>query len=429
MRELKSNWWLLVPILVVYLAGMFNDVMEPDAAQYAAMSMEMLDTGNYLEVYYRGEDYLDKPPLIFWASALSFQIFGISNFAYKLPSVLFMLLALFATYRLAKALYNERAGYYSVLVLGTCQAWFTMNQDVKTDNILAGCTVFALWQLVEYNRRNGILHLSLASLGIAGAMLTKGPIGMMIPVLALATDFALKREWKKFFQWQWLVVGVGVMLCLLPMLIGLYQQFDLQAGKKTYNGEITSGLRFYFWTQSFGRLTGESTWRNQSDPFFFVHTFLWSFLPWSMLFLVAFWNQIKQIVKSSFFLTPMQEGITVGGIIFPFIAFSFSRYKLPHYIFVVYPLIAIVVGVYLFRLLDEQRYARFFKSLRITQLIISFLLIALVMILCIYCFPMTEDAWWIVAIAGLLLYGDAVIRKGSDEQKLIYPSTHCGAVG
>src|SRR5205085_965020 len=123
----------------------------------------------------------------------------------------------------------------------------------------------------------------LASLGMAGAMLTKGPIGLMVPALAIATDAALKRSWSTFFRWQWLVAGVIIMIALSPMLIGLWYQFDEAGGKETYNGFVPSGIKFYFWTQSFGRLTGESTWRNNTGPFFFVHTFLWAFLPWSVL--------------------------------------------------------------------------------------------------------------------------------------------------
>jgi len=74
---------------------------------------------------------------------------------------------------------------------------------------------------------------------------------------------------------------------LSPMLYGLYEQYDASGGRQTYNGFITSGIRFYFWTQSFGRLTGESTWSNDTGPFYFIYTFLWAFLPWSLSFPIA----------------------------------------------------------------------------------------------------------------------------------------------
>ena len=54
--------------------------MDVDASQYASMAREMFESGNFLEIKDKHENYLDKPPLIFWLSCLSFKIFGISNF-------------------------------------------------------------------------------------------------------------------------------------------------------------------------------------------------------------------------------------------------------------------------------------------------------------------------------------------------------------
>lgn len=139
-------------IIGVYITGMFVDLMEADAAQYASMSLEMMRTGSYLEIYHRGADYIDKPPLIFWTTALSFKIFGVSNFTYKLPSVLFTLLGLFSTFQFARMFYGKLSAYAATLVLASCHAWFQINQDVRTDTILAACTIFAIWQLAQFEQ-------------------------------------------------------------------------------------------------------------------------------------------------------------------------------------------------------------------------------------------------------------------------------------
>src|ERR1700755_1188295 len=112
-----KKWLLLLPVLVIYIIGMFIDVMEIDAAQHATMSLEMTQTGNYLQIHSRGEDYLDKPPLIFWTTAMSFNLFGVHNFTYKLPSILFTILGLYATYRLGRMYYGRWTGYFSTLIL------------------------------------------------------------------------------------------------------------------------------------------------------------------------------------------------------------------------------------------------------------------------------------------------------------------------
>ncbi|MFQ3427292.1 ArnT family glycosyltransferase, partial [Escherichia coli] len=74
-------------------AGLFIPIMEPDAGVYAQVSMEMHDRNDFLSIYHKGADWLDKPHFPFWMSALSFKIFGVNTFAYKLPAVIFVLLA------------------------------------------------------------------------------------------------------------------------------------------------------------------------------------------------------------------------------------------------------------------------------------------------------------------------------------------------
>jgi len=87
-------WWSLIPISIIWIMGMNLPVMEIDAAQYASIAAEMHDNRSFLQVFFNGSDYLDKPPLLFWLSAWSFDLFGIHNWSYRLPSMLSMILGL-----------------------------------------------------------------------------------------------------------------------------------------------------------------------------------------------------------------------------------------------------------------------------------------------------------------------------------------------
>ena len=72
----------LVAACLVCIVGMLGiPLIDIDAAQYASMSREMASTGNYLQLYDLGADYLDKPPLLFWLSSLSIQLFGVHDWA------------------------------------------------------------------------------------------------------------------------------------------------------------------------------------------------------------------------------------------------------------------------------------------------------------------------------------------------------------
>ncbi|MBK9104117.1 MAG: hypothetical protein IPL92_05995 [Saprospiraceae bacterium] len=86
--------FFLCVILAGYAINLGIDIMEIDAAQYAAIAREMSASGNYLQVYLRGQDYLDKPPLLFWISSLGITILGNTSLAYKILPVIFLIIAL-----------------------------------------------------------------------------------------------------------------------------------------------------------------------------------------------------------------------------------------------------------------------------------------------------------------------------------------------
>jgi 4-amino-4-deoxy-L-arabinose transferase-like glycosyltransferase len=216
MKIFNNKWFYFLLALagIAYAAGLFIDLLEPDSCQYANIGMEMLQKKSFLQVFYRGENYLDKPPLVFWLSSLSYSILGISNFAYRLPSFLFTILGVYSSYRLASSLYNKKVGRITVIILSTCQAYFLFNHDVRADTLLTGSVIFGIWQLYEFLNNSRIKHLILGFVGIGLAMLSKGPIGIVLPVLAFAPDFIYRGKWKNFIKWQWLV-GLFVLTLVL----------------------------------------------------------------------------------------------------------------------------------------------------------------------------------------------------------------------
>lgn len=353
-------------LAVVYATGLNLDIMEVDAAQYASISLEMLKSGNWLEVLDRNEDYLDKPPLLFWITALSFKLLGVGTWQYKLPSVLFSLLGIFSTFKLGSLLYSKKIGHRSALILGSSIAMIMINNDVKTDTILVSSIVFSIWMLVAAIRTDKLKYFIGAGVGITAAMLTKGPIGLMMPALAIGGHVILKREWHSIFNLKWFISLLVVAIGLLPMCVGLYQQFG------------SEGLEFYFWTQSFGRITGESSWQNDTTPFFFFHVFAWSFLPWTLLGVLGIIAKLKNI-KADLSKTN-SEFYLISGIVLVWLALSLSKFKLPHYIFVVYPLIAILAAKFL-------ESPKNYSVLAWAQYLTTLLITALLIFALIYAFP------------------------------------------
>jgi len=344
----------IIAIVVVYIIGLPIDVMEVDAAQYASISADMFNTGEYLQLYCRGYDYLDKPPFLFWLCQPFYFLFGIHSWSFKAGAFIFILLGLYSTYKLGKLLYNTQTAWYSTIILGCCQAWFLITNDVRTDGVLASSIVFAVWQWKLFTINKKWLNLIGASLGIAVSMLTKGPIGLLVPVLVIGTDSLLNKNIKVLFSWKYLVGIIIIMACLSPMLYGLYLQYDLHPGKTVSGGQVVnSGIRYYFWTQSFGRITGESVWDNKAPIYYFLHEIMWSFLPWSLFIVQSTFKGFKNNFKKNL--------IPLAGFILPFIMMSLSKFKLSHYIFICYPFLALLVGKYL----AEIKWNGFSKTLSI----------------------------------------------------------------
>ena len=158
-----------------------------------------------------------------------------------------------------------------------------------------------------------------------------------------------------FRSWEYLI-GIGIIaILLLPMCIGLYQQYDLHPGKLINGIPIKSGLRFYFWTQSFGRYTGENFYHEMSYFTFLLENMLWSFLPWIIFFLIgiviAFWQLFR------FKKDPQPEWISFGGFVLTYCILAKSQAQLPHYIFVVFPLAAVITAKYVYALFFTNQFS------------------------------------------------------------------------
>lgn len=403
---MKNNIYLNIigVCILTYIIGMFCvPLMDIDATQYASMSREMLLTGNYLQLYDLGKEYLDKPPMLFWLSSQSLRFFGMHDWAYRLPSFLFSVLAVYSTYRLALLFYKKEIALLSAVVLAASQAMFLINHDVRTDTMLIGWVTCSIWQLAEWYQFKKWKNLLLAGVMIAGGMMTKGPLAFMIPVFAFGPHFLMRRDWHNFFRWQYIILLLVIAVLLIPMSIGLYQQFDLHPDKIAAAKSGGSGLRFFYWTQSFGRITGVNHNKENASLFFQLQNMLWSFLPWIIFFLIGLFVAVKNIIQKRFLLTNKEEYITVSGFLVTYLALGSSKVQLPHYIFVVFPLAAIITANFLYQLLYDNEWAKWRRPLLIFHAIVFTLLwLALLLLLST---TFNTIPLWVVIVAAVFFIG------------------------
>ncbi len=408
--SLRTKILLAACAALVYGAGLCVTVMDIDAAQYASMSCQIAASRHFWTSLLQPAGYLDKPPLLFFLSAASFKVLGVSTVSYKTPSFLITLLGFYATYRLGALLYNKRIGILAAAVLCSCEGIIFFTNDVRTDALLTGTVVFSVWQIAEFIKTGRAGFFLGGTFGVALAMLAKGPIGLMVPVLAVGSYLAGKRRFGMFLKWYWPVGGFIVMLLLMPMLWGLYSQYGWR------------GIRFYFWTQSFGRITGQSSWHDTSGYFYFVHTFLWAFLPWMLLAYYSIGDHVFRAIKNRFDPAKANDLLLLGGTVLPFVALSCSHYKLPHYIFVIFPLAAILTAKTICELAETQRERKAFRIFFHTQRVCCMLMWVFALVCMTVFFPCKNPFVWLLSVTACTATFRSTSGKHSPLARLVLPS-------
>ena len=348
-------WFYIALIVLVYIIGMFVTLFENDSAQFAVMAMRMVQENDFLNLFKGTEEYLDKPHMHYWLAALSYKIFGIHDWAYRIPGILSTLLGAYSCYGLGKLLYNKDVGRLSSLIFMTAQTMVLANIDVRTDAVLTGFTIFSIWQLATYIEKNTLKSIALGAFGAGIAFSTKGQIALVVIGISILCHLAYTRKWGQLLSWKVLVAIFVFALTIAPMLYAYYHQFDLHPEKVIRGKDNRSGIFFIFWEQSFERMSGEGIGKNSSDFFFFFHTFLWVFLPWTVLALIGYWTKVKAFWETKFAYRPNMDFLTVGGISILFLLISFAQFKLPHYMNILMPLYAILSAAFLYVLHQQQK--------------------------------------------------------------------------
>jgi 4-amino-4-deoxy-L-arabinose transferase-like glycosyltransferase len=384
--------FLFVLLGLVYIIGLFVPLMDNDSAHHANIALHMYLTGDYVSLVDHAGDYLDKPHLHFWLCAISYKIFGVTTFAYKFPSFLFTVLGTYSTWRLGKALYNAEAGKLAALIIASSFACILANNDVRMDAMLTACIAFAIWQLVEFIQHKKILNVTGAALGLALGFCTKGHIAVFIPAVAALFYILYRKDWKFFINWKWFLLLVLFGLLISPVVYCYYLQFNLHPEKIVRGKDHINGVKFILFSQSVERFSGEMGKAAKNDYFFFLHSFLWAFAPWSILTYVAVAGRIKH------FLQRKEEWLTTGVFIAVALIVSFSGFKLPHYLNIVFPVSAVIAASFI---IGKQQQPGWVKKILIIQSTVVALLLIVTTLINAWAFPV-KMGWVIVGVVLLL---------------------------
>jgi 4-amino-4-deoxy-L-arabinose transferase-like glycosyltransferase len=377
MKDSKRIVYFLIFVLalVINFAGINLDFFSDDQGLYASIAKSLLHKNDFFQLFTYNQDWLDKPHFPFWMILVSFKLFGISTWAYRLPAMLFFCLSLLYTYLLAKKYYGREIAAIAVLILITALHVMLSNTDVRAEPYLMALITGSIYHISQLEKRFTVADLLLAALLTACALMTKGLFVIIAIYGSLAGQLLFQKRFKELFRLKWLLLGLLTIIFTLPELYSLYIQFDVHPEKTVFGVHHVSGIKWFLWDSQFGRFVnnGPISRKASGSIFFFIHTLLWAFGPWCLIFYYVLFKNIKDIFKGKKLLE--YYSLCGGGVLL--LLFSLSRFQLPFYTNSVFPLFAIITAPFCVNQVSRSES----KFRLIAQWVYIVLLIAIVIVL------------------------------------------------
>jgi 4-amino-4-deoxy-L-arabinose transferase-like glycosyltransferase len=390
-RLSKTSFTFLLGIVILLnFTGLFNEIMEPDGTLYAGLAKQIVKSGNWLDLWINGADWLDKPHMPFWLAAMSFKVFGFSAFAYKLPSFILFIVSIVYCYKLTAVIYSKEIARLSTLIYASALHIIISNFDGKAEIYLTAFVIAAMYHMFKAFEKKWFWHIVAAAFFAACAVMTKGIFVLITIAAGFVIYWIRTKQWNEFIKLKWYVFVLLVFIFILPELYALYSQFDQHPEKTVFGQKNVSGIKFFFWDSQFGRFFNSGPITGKGDLSFFLHTSLWAFAPWSVILLLAVINIFRRI-RSAANLT---RWIIGGTVLISFLMFSVSKFQLPHYIVILFPLFAMMTAAYLIEDVSEK----VLKRINIFQTVLFMLLIAgIISIILFYSF--SSFIWFLIVLA------------------------------
>ncbi|HYP13574.1 MAG TPA: glycosyltransferase family 39 protein, partial [Bryobacteraceae bacterium] len=193
--------------------GLMDDV---DAVQ-AQIARNMLESGDWVTARLNGIAYLEKSPLVYWLMAGSYALFGVHDWAARIPIAVGTIVLCWITARIGAWAFNERAGLYAGLVLSTCIGLFLFTRILIPDVILTATIALAMWSFLralDPDERHPRRWAYLMSASVGTGLILKGLIAALFPVGAAAVYLIASRKIFEGETWRRLRLPEGMLILL-----------------------------------------------------------------------------------------------------------------------------------------------------------------------------------------------------------------------
>jgi 4-amino-4-deoxy-L-arabinose transferase-like glycosyltransferase len=302
-------------------------LIDPDEPFYAQTTTEMVKGNEWLTPTIFGERQFEKPVFFYWQSMIAQKIFGQTELAARVPSAAAGTLLVFLTWWFGRRMFSPRAGFCAAVVLATGVEFAFMSRLMLTDIFLALCisaSVFCFWLATEEEDKRDrwmILHFVASAL----AMLTKGPVGFLVPTLGSICYLWLTG---KRSPWRGKGLWLGITAWLLiagPWYATMFAKYGMEYWHR------------FFVHENWERLTSAEH-KHSNHWWYYLMILVAGNLPWIPLLIAAVVRTVKDIK------TDRRMLFMVCWFVPNLIFFTICNSKLPTYTFFLFVTLALVMG-------------------------------------------------------------------------------------
>ncbi len=305
---------LLLALLALWLLATLGlrPLLQPDEGRYASVAREML-LGDALVPTLNGLPFFHKPPLFYWLDMAAMQLFGVNAFAARSGSMLGAWMMGASLFFALRRWHGPRFAAIALGVLATCPFFYIAAQYANHDMLVAGlitAAILALAIAVEQPPRVHLGWLLAGSVACALAMLAKGLIGFVLPVLVIGPWLLVQGRWRQVFQ------------LLHPL--GLLTFIAVAAPWFVVTQMSYPAFFDYFFVEQHFRRFAQSSFNNVQPFWFFIVLLPAVMLPWSA------W--LPQALKRAWTTRNARIGLYVWWVIAIVGFFSLPNSKLAGYV-------------------------------------------------------------------------------------------------
>ncbi len=194
---LKNEFTICVLGALLFIPFLGNvHLFDWDEINFAESAREMIVSGNYLSVQINFIPFTEKPPLFFWMQVISMKIFGVNEFAARFPNAICGIVTLVVLFRIGKQIFNESfARNWVMIYLGTFVTFLYFKSGIIDPwfNLFIFLAIYNFYQLTTNQIQNRIKLAALTGVYLGLAVLTKGPVAILISLLVYITIVVINR--------------------------------------------------------------------------------------------------------------------------------------------------------------------------------------------------------------------------------------------